>query len=91
MDFTQYISPELLAMIPFLNLLGWFVKEKTKLNNKYIPLVLGIVSIVLSFAYTLSSQTISIAMVCTAIVQGVMLSATAVYANQMTKQMKKEE
>ena len=91
MDFTQYISPELLAMIPFLNLLGWFVKEKTAISNKLIPLILGICSVILSFVYTLSNEGVNTAAVCTSIVQGLMLAATAVYANQLTKQMKKED
>ena len=39
MDMTEYIYPQLLFIIPFLNLTGWWLKHKTNVANKLIPLI----------------------------------------------------
>ena len=36
---TDYIKPELLILIPVLNIIGEIIKQ-TKINDKYIPLIL---------------------------------------------------
>ena len=46
MNYQDYIKPELLALVPVLYLLGTGLK-KSQLPNKYIPLLLGGVSILL--------------------------------------------
>lgn len=87
MDFTAYISPELIGLVPILNAVGWFIKNKTQVKNKWIPLILGILSILASFAYTLK-EAFTVQSVCTAIIQGLMLAGASVYANQLYKQLK---
>ncbi len=92
MDITEYIYPELLFIVPFLNITGWWVKHKTMVENKYIPLILGVISIILSVLYIHTSMGTNIfESISSGIIQGLLLAATAVYANQLTKTGKKEE
>ena len=42
MDFSEYIRPELLILIPVLNLAGMFNKKAAFFQAKYIPIVLGV-------------------------------------------------
>ena len=92
MDLTQYIYPELLFIIPFLNITGWWIKHKSNMPNKLIPLILGLLSIVLSVAYIYSSMNVSLGeSLAGGIVQGILLAAAAVYANQLTKVGKDDE
>ena len=52
MDKLQdYIKPELLVLIPVLYILGLMMKKTEKINDKYIPVMLGIIGIVLSAIY----------------------------------------
>jgi uncharacterized membrane protein len=91
MDMTEYIYPQLLFIIPFLNLTGWWIKHKTNVANKLIPLILGAVAVLLSTLYIHASmQTSVVESVGAGIIQGVFLAATAVYANQITKTGKEE-
>lgn len=86
MDFTNYIYPELLFIIPFLNVMGWWIKHKTALENKFIPLILGALSVVLSTLYIHTTMgTDIVESICSGVIQGFLLAASAVYANQLTK------
>ena len=86
MDMTEYINAELLFLIPFLNIFGWWIKNKTVLPNKYIPLILGAVSIMLCICYLRASMEKSIEdSILGGMIQGIFIAATAVYANQLTK------
>lgn len=92
MDMTEYIYPELLFIIPFLNVLGWWIKHKTVVENKFIPLILGGFAIALSVAYIhFSMGTELFESVGAGVVQGVFIASTAVYANQLTKTVKEDE
>ena len=92
MDMTEHIYPELLFIMPFLNVLGWWIKHKTKIKNNNIPAILSVVSFVLCFMYIYSTSAKSIGIcLCESVVQGVFLAATAVYANQLLKTNKSDE
>lgn len=95
MDVMDYIKPELLVLIPVLYLIGVAVK-KSKAADKYIPWILGGVSVALSALYILAASFPTNAAdaalaVFTAITQGVLLAGASVYANQLVKQTGKEE
>ena len=79
----EYITENALLLIPVLNIVGAIIKNTEKIPDKYIPLILlffGIVGVVAISGISPES-----------IVQGVLVTGTAVYGNQVVKQMKKEE
>lgn len=78
----EYISENALLMIPVLNVIGMIIKNTEKIPDKYIPLILlffGIVGAVAIMGISAES-----------VVQGVLITGTAVYGNQVFKQLKKE-
>ena len=95
MEFTRFIEPELLVLIPVLYLFGVGLK-KSKLKNKYIPLLLGGFSVLLSLTWVLATNALPTVQdvasaVFTAVTQGVLLAGASVYANQIYTQAKKDE
>ncbi len=95
MEVMEYIKPELLVLIPVLYLFGVAVK-KSKIADKFIPWILGGVSVALSalwiFATAFPATAADVALaVFTAITQGVLIAGASVYVNQLVKQTGKDE
>lgn len=95
MDFQEFIKPELLILIPVLYLIGIALK-KSPISDKHIPLILGICGVFLSAVYLIASEPLEgsqafATMIFTAITQGVLVAGASVYANQLIKQIKKED
>ena len=93
MDIQQYIRSELVILIPVLYLIGVGLK-KSKLPDRWIPVLLGTVAVVLSAIWVMASVNICsvqefFAASFTALTQGVLLAGASVYANQLYKQMAK--
>lgn len=95
MNIQDYIKPELLILIPVLNLIGIAVKN-SKIQDKLIPLILGICGILLASLYvfatepTQGARAVAIALF-VGITQGILAAGAGVYINQIIKQHKKEE
>ena len=83
---NEYIKPELLILVPCLYALGMMFKNSNLIKDKYIPLILTCISLVLSNLYVLGTGGFSAVNLFTGIVQAILCVATAVYANQLTKQ-----
>lgn len=95
MDFQNFIKPELLVLIPVLYFCGVGIK-KSNLNDKYIPLLLGVISIALCALWVFAMSDITNASevmtaIFTSVTQGILLAGASVYANQIYKQTKKED
>lgn len=95
MNIQDYIKPELLVLIPVMYLVGLAIK-KSEVKDKFIPWMLGVISIVLSAIYTLATSDLSTAenifmAVFTAITQGVLIAGASVYVNQLVVQTQKDE
>ena len=78
----EYISENALLMIPVLNIIGIIIKNTEKIHDKYIPIILlffGILGAVAIMGISPES-----------VIQGVLITGTAVYGNQVFKQLKKE-
>ena len=95
MNFNEFIKPELLVLIPVLYLIGSAVK-KSKIADKFIPWILGGVSVALSALWVFATCAIAtpadISMaIFTAITQGVLVAGASVYINQLVKQTGKDE
>lgn len=79
----QYITENALILIPVLNILGMIIKGFPKIPDKYIPIILlffGITGAVAIMGLNVQS-----------VIQGTLITGTAVYGNQVFKQLKKEE
>ncbi len=79
----EYITENAILLIPVLNVIGMIIKNIEKIPDKYIPLILlgfGIVGSVAIMGISPES-----------VIQGVLVTGTAVYGNQVVKQIKKEE
>ena len=95
MNFTEFIKPELLILIPVLYIVGIGIK-KSKLPDTLIPLLLGGISIFLSAAcvvstsdiYTLKDAAYALFI---SVTQGILSAGASVYFNQLYVQSKKKE
>lgn len=95
MHYQEYIKSELLILIPVLYLIGMGLK-KSNLANRFIPIILGGISVVLSVIWVVATGDISTlqegaSAVFTAVTQGVLAAGASVYANQLYIQSNKEE
>ena len=92
----NYVQPELLVVSVVLYFIGVGLKRSQTVKDKYIPLILGIMGIVICSVWVLGScplktgQEIAMA-VFTAIVQGVLVAGLSTYINQLVKQKGKTE
>lgn len=92
----NYIKPELIVVAVVLYFIGMWLKKAQAVKDKYIPLILGGIGIILCAIWVLATSTIGtgqeIAMaVFTAIVQGILVAGVSTYINQIVKQAGKEE
>lgn len=88
MDFTEYINPELLVLIPMLLVLGKLIKSTDFIDDRYIPAILGCVGILLSVFYTLGiNNSFGLTGIFTAVTQGILCAGAAVYGHQLVKQL----
>lgn len=95
MNYQKYIKAELLILIPVLNLIGLGLK-KSKLADKWIPLLLGIAGVALSAIWVVSTGSFSTAQdvaaaIFTALTQGFLAAGASVYASQLHIQARKNE
>lgn len=95
-DYMNYIKPELLVLIPALIFVGYCLKTSTAVKDKLIPALLAAAGVLLAVLYVLATTVITgpqdaAQAVFTAIVQGVLCAAGAVYANQCVKQSTKDK
>lgn len=96
MDYTEYIKPELLVLIPVLVYVGCIAKKSAIIKDKFIPALLAAAGVLLAGLYVLATTTIAAPQdaaqaVFTALVQGLLCAAGAVYADQCVKQSQKSE
>lgn len=95
MNFEEFIKPELLILIPVLYVIGIGLK-KSKLSDSLIPLLLGVISIILSASWVVATSDISTlkdvanAMFVSA-TQGILSAGSSVYINQLYVQSKKKD
>lgn len=95
MEYQEYIKPEMMVLIPVLYFIGIGLK-KSGLKNKFIPLILGVISVVLSLLWIIATEEFSgikevIYLFFTAVTQGILIAGSSVYINQLYLQSKKEE
>lgn len=92
----EYIKPELLVLVVVLYFIGMGIKNTELIKDKYIPIILGILGIIISAIYIIATSSINsyqqvLTVIFTAIVQGILVAGASVYVNQIIKQNNKEE
>lgn len=92
MDYlSNYIKPELMILIPVLYLIGVGLKKSQGINDRFIPLLLGVAGVLLATVYVLGTMTVTgwqniLGAVFVAVTQGVLCAGASVYVNQLIKQ-----
>ena len=92
----NYVKPELLVVAVVLYFIGIFMKQSQTVKDKYIPVIIGVVGILLCAIYVVATckftnmQDIAMA-IFTALVQGVLVAGLSTYVNQLVKQSHKSE
>ena len=94
MEYQDYMKTELLILVPVLYFIGIGLK-KSKLANKWIPITLGIIGVILSSIWVIGTTDISgikeaALAFFTAITQGILAAGASVYVNQIYTQAKKQ-
>lgn len=92
----EFVKPELMVLVPVLYAIGAGLKTAQAFPDKYIPAVLGAAGVVMAALWVVATSAFAgpqdIAMaIFTAIAQGVMVAACAVYVNQLKKQAEKQQ
>lgn len=84
MDLLVYITESALVVIPVLLIIGVMFKDSKRIKDKYIPILLLVVGVLLTIGLRRN-------MGADTIVQGVLVTAASVYLNQIVKQLRKNE
>ena len=92
----NYVKPVLVVVAIVLYFVGMGLKQSQTVADKYIPIILGVIGIVICGIYVIATCSLSgvqnVAMaVFTAIVQGILVAGLSTYVNQIIKQVNKEE
>lgn len=83
MQITEYITQNALVLIPVLYIIGMIIKNTEKISDKYIPIILlvfGIIGAIAIMEFNVN-----------AVIQGILVTGTTVYANQIVKQKGKDD
>ena len=92
----EFVKPELLVLVFVLYFIGTVLKDIEKFKDKFIPLLLMGVGILLATAYVVATSKLGntqeiIIAIFTGIVQGILVAGLSTYVNQIYKQLKKKE
>ena len=95
MEYQEYMKTELLILVPVLYFIGIGL-NKSKLPNKWIPIALGVMGVILSSIWVIGTTDISgikeVALASfTAITQGILAAGASVYVNQIYTQARKSD
>lgn len=88
----EYVKPELLVLAFVLYFVGMALKKSETVEDRFIPLILGFIGIILASIYVLAESPISgvqsvLMALFTSIVQGVLCAGLSTYVNQLIKQL----
>ena len=83
MDLIQYVTENALVLIPVLYVIGSILKGIEKIKDKYIPIILLPMGIALAIA--IGGVSVD------AVIQGILVTGTTVYGNQLIKQISKQD
>ncbi len=90
MDFLQLIYENNLILIPALMIIGWVIKNTETINNKYIPIILLGLGIIITPILNLTSG-FNMDILIKSIIQGILVAGASVGLHQVKKQITKGE
>ena len=93
---TNDVKPELVVVAIALYFVGMALKQTQTVKDKYIPLILGGISIAICAMYVFATSSCStpqdiVMAIFTAITQGILIAGLSTYVNQIVKQANKDE
>ena len=93
---TNYVKPELVVVAIALYFVGMALKQVQTVKDKYIPLILGGISIAICAMYVFATSSCStpqdiVMAIFTAITQGILIAGLSTYVNQIVKQANIDE
>lgn len=93
---VNYVKPELIVVAIALYFVGIALKQAQAVKDKFIPLIIGGISIVICAMYVFATSTFGtpqdiVMAIFTAVVQGILVAGLSTYVNQLIKQTNKEE
>lgn len=88
---VEYVSPELLALVPALMILGKIIKDGERMDNRRIPETIGIVAVLAALTWVLATSNLNgwqsvLLAIFAAFVQGLLCAGLSVYFHQLYKQ-----
>ncbi|MTI56172.1 phage holin family protein [Geosporobacter ferrireducens] len=89
MDFSTFIFDQALILIPALYVLGMILKEWNQIKDNWIPAILLISGVAGALAMMGINGESTPEQITQAAVQGVLVTGTAVYTNQLIRQYQK--
>ncbi len=94
-EILQLIKPELLVLAPCLYVWGLIIKD-TALKNRFIPAILAGIGIASCALYLFATEPIANSqqfalIIFMSMTQGTLCAALAVYGNELTKYMRKQD
>ena len=95
MNLQLYIEPKLLVLVPVMYIIGIGLK-KSRVANKYIPLLLGVISVVLAALWVFAANDLKsdreiLFAFFTAVTQGILAAGASVYVSQLYIQSGKDK
>ena len=94
MEFTEFVKPELMVLIPVLYLVGAAIKKAGTID-RWIPLILGGAGIVIAGLYVFATAGAdgqnAFMMLFVALTQGILAAGSSVYVNQVFRQLRNKE
>lgn len=80
-NILNYIVENALILIPVLYVLGSILKGTSKIDDKYIPIIL----LPIGIAFSIAIMGVNV----NAVIQGILVTGVTVYGNQLIKQATK--
>ncbi len=88
-DFT--LPQEIIILIPFLNIIGTFLKNQPTFPNWLIPQSLGLAGIIFGILIQISKTGFSMTAIIHGIINGIIAAGVAVYGYEVIKQSIKKD
>ena len=93
---TEYIKPELLVVVIVLYFIETGLKKTELIKDKFIPIILGGIGILISAIYVIATSQINVYQevmmaIFTSIIQGILVAGISVYVKKLIQNRKEDK